>query len=93
MTRLTFFHSSCPMLPAPCNWAAQQNPGPNPHTLYGALVGGPGSNDHYRGDRTDDSDDDDVDDDDNDGDNGGGGDDGSVSDHDGANYGDDDVGK
>ncbi|XP_050412028.2 endoglucanase E-4 [Patella vulgata] len=45
--------SSCPLLPAPCGWGAQQNPGPNPHTLYGALVGGPGSSDNYADDRKD----------------------------------------
>lgn len=34
--------SSCPWPPAACttSWA-QQQPGPNPHVLYGALVGGP----------------------------------------------------
>ncbi|KAG7165868.1 Endoglucanase E-4-like 18, partial [Homarus americanus] len=35
--------SSCPIPPDSCtkdNWGFQ-NPGPNPHTLYGALVGGP----------------------------------------------------
>ncbi|KAK7093552.1 uncharacterized protein [Littorina saxatilis] len=45
--------SSCPMLPAPCGWEAQQNTGPNPHTLYGALVGGPGKSDDYTDDRKD----------------------------------------
>ncbi|XP_076451288.1 endoglucanase E-4-like [Babylonia areolata] len=45
--------SSCPMKPAPCGWEAQQNPGPNPHVLYGALVGGPGSSDQYQDDRKD----------------------------------------
>ncbi|XP_025083452.1 uncharacterized protein LOC112557675 [Pomacea canaliculata] len=45
--------SSCPMLPAPCGWEAQQNPGPNPHVLYGALVGGPGGSDDYVDDRKD----------------------------------------
>nr|KAG5691513.1 hypothetical protein BaRGS_017726 [Batillaria attramentaria] len=45
--------SSCPMLPAPCGWEAQQAPGPNPHTLYGALVGGPGKHDDYTDDRKD----------------------------------------
>jgi len=30
-----------------------QNPGPNPNTLYGALVGGPGANDDYSDDRGD----------------------------------------
>ncbi|XP_055958520.1 endoglucanase E-4-like [Patella vulgata] len=45
--------SSCPMLPAPCGSDAQRNPGPNPHTLYGALVGGPGKNDDYVDERKD----------------------------------------
>ncbi|ESO99347.1 hypothetical protein LOTGIDRAFT_113640, partial [Lottia gigantea] len=45
--------SSCPLTPAPCGWTAQRNPGPNPHTLYGALVGGPGKNDDYADDRKD----------------------------------------
>lgn len=47
------FYSSCPSMPAPCGWDAQKNPGPNPHTLYGALVGGPGQNDEYKDDRND----------------------------------------
>lgn len=41
------------MMPAPCTWEAQQNPGPNPHTLYGAMVGGPGVNDDYKDNRLD----------------------------------------
>jgi len=45
--------SSCPMIPAPCGWEAQQNPGPNPHVLCGALVGGPGASDDYVDDRKD----------------------------------------
>ncbi|XP_033764174.1 endoglucanase G-like [Pecten maximus] len=39
--------SSCPMMPTPCSWEAQQHKGPNPHTLYGALVGGPDGSDSY----------------------------------------------
>lgn len=37
------FPSSCPNMPEYCdgNWAMNQG-GPNPQTLYGALVGGPG---------------------------------------------------
>lgn len=46
-------YSSCPSMPAPCGWDEQKNPGPNPHTLYGALVGGPGKDDSYADDRTD----------------------------------------
>ncbi|XP_060582482.1 endoglucanase A-like [Ruditapes philippinarum] len=45
--------SSCPSMPAPCGWDEQKNPGPNPHTLYGALVGGPGKSDDYKDDRND----------------------------------------
>ncbi|XP_046564701.1 endoglucanase 4-like [Haliotis rubra] len=45
--------SSCPMLPAPCTWESQTNKGPNPHTLYGAMVGGPGKDDSYTDDRKD----------------------------------------
>ncbi|KAK7093553.1 uncharacterized protein [Littorina saxatilis] len=45
--------SSCPMMPIPCSWDAQQNPGPNPHTLYGSLVGGPGGSDDYTDSRID----------------------------------------
>ena len=39
--------SSCPLIPAPCSWANQQEKGPNPHVLFGALVGGPDGNDRY----------------------------------------------
>ena len=46
-------YSSCPSMPAPCGWDEQKNPGPNPHTLYGALVGGPGQDDSYEDDRED----------------------------------------
>lgn len=42
--------SSCPDPPAQCN---QGGSGPNPHVLYGALVGGPGENDDYTDSRTD----------------------------------------
>jgi hypothetical protein len=34
-------------LGVPCTWDYFNNPGPNPQTLYGALVGGPGSSDDY----------------------------------------------
>ncbi|XP_045614932.1 uncharacterized protein [Procambarus clarkii] len=46
--------SSCPSLPGACDdgWADKQ-PGPNPQTLYGALVGGPGQDDSYTDDRMD----------------------------------------
>lgn len=43
--------SSCPMSPAPCSYANEQAKAPNPHTLFGALVGGPGQNDQYTDDR------------------------------------------
>lgn len=45
--------SSCPPLGVQCTWDFYNNPGPNPHTLYGALVGGPGANDDYTDDRND----------------------------------------
>ncbi|XP_045614940.1 LOW QUALITY PROTEIN: uncharacterized protein [Procambarus clarkii] len=46
--------SSCPWPPASCTdgWA-QQQPGPNPHVLYGALVGGPAEDGTYSDDRND----------------------------------------
>ena len=34
--------SSCPPAPQTCDWGTFSTPGPNYHTLYGALVGGPG---------------------------------------------------
>ena len=34
--------SSCPDAPDVCDWGNVSMPGPNTHTLYGALVGGPG---------------------------------------------------
>lgn len=33
--------ASCPDMPARCDWNAFSNPGPNPQTIYGGLVGGP----------------------------------------------------
>ena len=49
---MTYF-SSCPNTPAPCG-AQQMNADiPNVHTLYGALVGGPGESDDYTDKRTD----------------------------------------
>ncbi|XP_069959461.1 uncharacterized protein [Cherax quadricarinatus] len=44
--------SSCPSLPESCI-GAFNNPGPNPQTLYGALVGGPGLDGNYTDDRGD----------------------------------------
>ncbi|XP_069111328.1 endoglucanase E-4-like [Argopecten irradians] len=44
--------SSCPMMPAPCSWEAEQRKEANPHTLYGAMVGGPDGNDSYTDSRT-----------------------------------------
>ncbi|XP_045614938.2 uncharacterized protein [Procambarus clarkii] len=46
--------SSCPLPPASCTdgWAQNQD-GPNPHVLYGALVGGPAEDDSYTDVRTD----------------------------------------
>ncbi|CAL4104840.1 unnamed protein product, partial [Meganyctiphanes norvegica] len=45
--------SSCPDLPAPCDWGAFSNSGPNPQELTGALVGGPKQDDSYTDDRGD----------------------------------------
>jgi endoglucanase len=45
--------SSCPPLGVQCTWDYFNNPGPNPHTLYGALVGGPGAQDDYADARND----------------------------------------
>jgi endoglucanase len=44
--------SSCPNRPASCD-NGLNNPGPNPQTLTGALVGGPGLDDSYVDDRND----------------------------------------
>nr|AIT11911.1 endo-beta-1,4-glucanase [Parasesarma erythrodactyla] len=46
--------SSCPDIPEACdgNWAMTQS-GPNPQTLYGALVGGPAQDGSYTDDRND----------------------------------------
>ena len=42
--------ASCPAAPAPCTYNnAFNSPGPNPHVLTGALVGGPpGPSDSYQ---------------------------------------------
>nr|XP_022336153.1 uncharacterized protein LOC111132618 [Crassostrea virginica] len=45
--------ASCPTMPAPCSWADQTKHAPNPHVLYGALVGGPDGHDSYRDSRLD----------------------------------------
>ncbi|XP_052760105.1 endoglucanase F-like [Mya arenaria] len=45
--------SSCPMYPAPCSSFNMQRDGPNPHVLYGALVGGPNQNGQYTDKRSD----------------------------------------
>ncbi|XP_069120274.1 endoglucanase E-4-like [Argopecten irradians] len=45
--------SSCPMMPAPCSQEALSRPGPNPHTLYGGLVGGPSKEGSYQDNRQD----------------------------------------
>ncbi|CAG2180943.1 unnamed protein product, partial [Oppiella nova] len=39
--------SSCPNEPVLCDYSAMQNPGPNPHILTGAVVGGPDKSDAY----------------------------------------------
>lgn len=46
-------YSSCPMAPAPCASFQMSENAPNPHVLYGAVVGGPGANDQYTDKRTD----------------------------------------
>lgn len=45
--------SSCPNMPAVCNWDNFHSPAPNPQILHGALVGGPDVNDHHVDDRSD----------------------------------------
>ena len=46
--------SSCPAPPATCDWSNLSMPGPNPHVLEGALVGGPGdADDVWEDDRAD----------------------------------------
>nr|CAD54726.1 beta-1,4-endoglucanase [Mastotermes darwiniensis] len=45
--------SSCPDAPATCDWNNYNSADPNPHVLYGALVGGPDSNDNYEDLRSD----------------------------------------
>ena len=45
--------SSCPVDPKQtCSWDDYSKPGPNPSTLWGALVGGPGSDDDYEANRS-----------------------------------------
>ena len=44
--------ASCPDEPASCGWDELNTSDPNPHTLYGSLVGGPNSDDSYEDDRT-----------------------------------------
>lgn len=44
-------NSSCPMQPALCGSDVMQSSAPNVHTLYGAMVGGPGQVDDYTDDR------------------------------------------
>lgn len=39
--------ASCPQLGQECTWDYFQSRDPNPHTLYGALVGGPDGSDQY----------------------------------------------
>ncbi|BFZ07395.1 hypothetical protein BsWGS_10435 [Bradybaena similaris] len=43
--------SSCPKLPALCGSDVMQSGRPSVHTLYGAMVGGPGDHDDYTDDR------------------------------------------
>ncbi len=44
---------SCPDPPSVCNWTAFESPDPNPHILYGALVGGPEKDGAYKDERSD----------------------------------------
>ena len=45
--------SACPKWGEDCGWDDFGFDGPNPHILYGALVGGPGQSDDYVDDRND----------------------------------------
>ncbi|CAH1777623.1 unnamed protein product, partial [Owenia fusiformis] len=45
--------TSCPPRPATCGWDDFHSPDPNPHTLWGALVGGPDENDAFQDLRND----------------------------------------
>ncbi|KAF0300354.1 Endoglucanase E-4 [Amphibalanus amphitrite] len=45
--------ASCPDAPAPCGWDQLHTSEPNPHVLYGALVGGPDQYDAYEDKRSD----------------------------------------
>lgn len=47
------FFSSCPLIPASCSHDFYEMKYPNPHVLYGAIVGGPGPNDEYDDVRSD----------------------------------------
>ncbi|GFO42609.1 endoglucanase [Plakobranchus ocellatus] len=52
-TRPHHASSSCRSPPYPCNWDDYSKPEANAHTLYGALVGGPGPRDEYLDTRED----------------------------------------
>ncbi|XP_059141479.1 endoglucanase E-4-like [Physella acuta] len=52
-TRPHHASSSCRPPPYDCSWSDYTKTGPNAHTLYGALVGGPGRNDEYEDERDD----------------------------------------
>ncbi|XP_041360964.1 endoglucanase E-4-like [Gigantopelta aegis] len=45
--------ASCPVPPKTCDWPNFEMSDPNTHVLYGALVGGPGSQDDYNDVRSD----------------------------------------
>lgn len=45
--------SSCPLIPALCDWSVFDRQAPNPSVLFGALVGGPDINDFYKDKRQD----------------------------------------
>ena len=48
-----YVFSICEARPAQCDWGVFSNGKNNAFTLYGALVGGPGSSDNYVDDRKD----------------------------------------
>ena len=49
-----FLHcSSCPNPPATCGDSALTSTAPNPHILYGGVVGGPDKHDHWADKRQD----------------------------------------
>ena len=45
---MLYVDRSCPNPPAPCGPQIMSSNEPNVHTLYGAVVGGPGQQDDYK---------------------------------------------